>query len=155
MLASPQHNYYYLATQEFIWAHIEPNCSIVAACLPTYGPLLQTNTGFGKWMHSLRSLLPSGSGRSHGSSSRLWSRDSKKAGTGSASGLVMDGQGSGHWQKLGKGAESGDLAAHNVVVIAGGRTAAAAEEEDLEAGGQGRGPLGLNIAVKRGFGTEV
>lgn len=47
--------------------------------------------------------------------------------------------------------DEGDLVAHNVVDIEGGRTA----EEDLEAGAQGRGPVGLNIAVKRGFGTEV
>lgn len=86
------------------------------------------------------------------SSSRLWFRSSherKKGGTGSESALVMDSPSSGHWHKLGKMDES-DLVAHNVV-IEGGRTA----EEDLEAGAQGWGPVGLNIAVKRGFGTEV
>ncbi len=64
----------------------------------------------------------------------------------------MEGQGSGHWQKLGKGDEGGDLVAHNVVDIGGGRTA---EEEDLEACVQERGAARMNIAVKRGFGTEV
>lgn len=93
------------------------------------------------------------SGHSNGSSSRVWSRSSnerKKRGTGSESGLVMDGQGSGHWQKLGR-MDDGDLVAHNVVDIAGGRTA----EEDLEACVQERGAASLDIAVKRGLGTEV
>lgn len=102
-------------------------------------------------MQSLRSFITL-SGHAH-SSSHLWFRSSherKKGGTGSESALVMDSRSSGHWHKLGK-MDEGDLVAHNVVDIERGRTA----EEDLEAGAQGRGPVGLNIAVKRGFGTEV
>lgn len=30
-------------TQGFIWSHIEPNCSVIAACLPTYGPFFIGN----------------------------------------------------------------------------------------------------------------
>ena len=80
-------------------------------------------------MKSLRSFM-SLSGHSKGSS-HLWSRSSnerKKGGSDSESGLVIDGQGSGHWQKLGK-MDDGDLIAHNVVDIAGGPTT---EVEDLK-----------------------
>ncbi|KAH7117020.1 hypothetical protein B0J11DRAFT_593143 [Dendryphion nanum] len=34
-------NQYSYITKAFMWAEIEPNTSVVAACLPTYGPLFQ------------------------------------------------------------------------------------------------------------------
>ncbi|PVH94064.1 hypothetical protein DM02DRAFT_618862 [Periconia macrospinosa] len=36
-------NTYSSITVAFIWAEIEPNCSVIAACLPTYGPYFRAD----------------------------------------------------------------------------------------------------------------
>ena len=50
-------NDYSSVTSAFIWAEIEPNVSVVAACLPTYGPLFRAGAFFPTAMRSLRSIL--------------------------------------------------------------------------------------------------
>ena len=127
------------ATNEFIWAHIEPSCSILAACLPTYGPFFVGNPTFEKLLSGFRSFVfypsrASGSGKN-------------KGGTGSESGLVMDSKTSGKWPKL----EISGVPDTNSVEVAGGVTT---EEVDLEAQGERVALAPLQIAVKRGFGTD-
>ncbi|PSN61187.1 hypothetical protein BS50DRAFT_639440 [Corynespora cassiicola Philippines] len=48
-------NQYSNITTAFIWAEVEPNTSVVAACLPTYGPLFKENKLFTRVYRSLRS----------------------------------------------------------------------------------------------------
>lgn len=48
-------------TQSLIWSHIEPNCSIIAACLPTYGLLLKKRRSKFSKMRSPCSILSFGS----------------------------------------------------------------------------------------------
>ena len=133
---------YSSATNEFIWAHIEPSCSIVAACLPTYGPFFIGNQTFEKFLSGFRSLVsyqsrPSRSGKNTGG-----------IGIGSDSGLVMDSKTNGKWQKL----EISGVGDTNSVDIAGG--GANAEGGDLEAQEEGVAQAPLQIAVTRGFGTD-
>lgn len=51
----------------FIWKIIEPNASIIAACLPTYGPLLRGGRAPESIIRSVRSILSIGSHSSKGS----------------------------------------------------------------------------------------
>lgn len=44
-------------TQGFIWSHIEPNCSIIAACLPTYGPFFIGNETTSSLFKDIRSFF--------------------------------------------------------------------------------------------------
>lgn len=149
VLTGPRPNMFYNATRGFIWAHIEPNCSIVAACLPTYGPLFMENKNLAGWWASFRSFISLGSSQassSYGLRARAGVKE--KPGAASDSGLPLDSKGSRHWQKLGKS----DVTVNdtsNVVNITGDTRS---EEHDLEA--QHNGPEALRINVKRGFGAE-
>ena len=77
-----------VATKNSIWSVVEPNMSVVAACLPTFGPLYQHARSPGSMIKSLRSLLsPSSiSSKTTGKgdttlngSTELESRDSRSA----------------------------------------------------------------------------
>ncbi len=70
--------------------------------------------------------------------------------TGSEKALGPPAKGSGQWQKLGR-TDSSDNDTRNVVDIAGGMKP---EADDLEAQQKGTRTTPLQIAVKRGFGTE-
>ncbi|KAJ4298035.1 hypothetical protein N0V90_005934 [Kalmusia sp. IMI 367209] len=48
-------NQYSSITNAFIWAEVEPNAAVIAACLPTYGPLFKEGGLFPKILNSLRS----------------------------------------------------------------------------------------------------
>lgn len=50
-------NQYSTITRAFIWAEIEPNTSVIAACLPTFGPLFKEGGIFPRIINSLRSSL--------------------------------------------------------------------------------------------------
>jgi len=147
ILQSPTHNQYSYTTREFIWAHIEPNCSIVAACLPTYGPIFAGNKGLKGWLSSVRSFI---SLSSRTDSSHRFGSEYEMGVTSSEKALVLPAKGSGHWQKLGR-TDCSDNDTRNVVDIAGGRKP---EADDLEAQQKGTRTMPLQIAVKRGFGTE-
>ncbi|KAI0101406.1 hypothetical protein GGR51DRAFT_575064 [Nemania sp. FL0031] len=45
----------FVQSKQFIFLILEPNCSIIAACLPCYGPLIKLGHGPETW---LRSVLP-------------------------------------------------------------------------------------------------
>jgi hypothetical protein len=47
-------NMYSSITVAFIWAEVEPNCSVIAACLPTYGPLFKQGQFIPRVFSSLR-----------------------------------------------------------------------------------------------------
>ncbi|KAK0631017.1 hypothetical protein B0T17DRAFT_462298, partial [Bombardia bombarda] len=51
-------------SKQFIFMIIEPNCSIIAACLPCYGPLLAGGRRPESIIRSIRSLISIGSGGS-------------------------------------------------------------------------------------------
>ena len=63
-----------LISHGYLWSHVEPNCSIIAACLPTYGPLF-ADGGMASFFRSIRSLFSLGSAAS--SNDKLPSDDSK------------------------------------------------------------------------------
>ncbi|KAI1418753.1 hypothetical protein F5Y12DRAFT_781319 [Xylaria sp. FL1777] len=44
-------------SKQFIFLILEPNCSIIAACLPCYGPLLKTGRGPESLVRSVRSMF--------------------------------------------------------------------------------------------------
>jgi hypothetical protein len=52
-------NQYSSITRAFIWAEIEPNTSVIAACLPTYGPLVKEGGLAPRILQWLRSTLGS------------------------------------------------------------------------------------------------
>ena len=150
---------YYGATQEFIWAHIEPSCSILAACLPTYAPLFAGNKGLercmeyfvnanrtmGRWVSSLTSLNSYGR-RSSGNQSRENSRG--RGGNASDDESLVNSVRDRHLQKAYiPELQTGDN--YQMVTITGGT---GAKEGDLEAQRESSGPL--KIAVKKAFGTE-
>lgn len=56
-LADLGQNQYNSITVAFIWAEVEPNTSVVAACLPTYGPLFKEGTFFPSIVRSVRTAL--------------------------------------------------------------------------------------------------
>lgn len=149
VLTGPRPNLYYNATRGFIWAHIEPNCSIVAACLPTYGPLFMENKSLAGWWTSFRSFISLGSSQaSSGYGLRARASAKEKHGVSSDSGLALEGKGSGQWQKLGRS----DVTVNdtnNVINITGDTRS---ENDDLEAQCNSAEPL--RITVKRGFGAE-
>lgn len=60
-------NQYSSITTAFIWAEIEPNTSVIAACLPTYGPLFREGGIFPKLFQSLLTALGKSKGSAHGS----------------------------------------------------------------------------------------
>ena len=151
-----QGNRYNYATKEYIWAHIEPNCSIVAACLPTYAPILPGKASFEKWIDILRSFTSLGSRSTNSYASRSGRDVRKDHNTGSNSGLVLDSKSNGKWQKLDPGSLDGTY--EHSVDIAGvpmmGREdlGALTGQEDIEAGSHGIAPL--KIAVTREFGYD-
>ncbi|KAF2258953.1 hypothetical protein CC78DRAFT_476725 [Lojkania enalia] len=49
-------NLYSQITAAFIWAEIEPNVAVIAACLPCYGPIF-TDTRFARMIRSVKSIL--------------------------------------------------------------------------------------------------
>ena len=55
----PTANPYLKVTEGFIWAHIEPNASIIAACLPTYGIFFRTGRTAHSFIRSIRSRFGS------------------------------------------------------------------------------------------------
>ena len=140
-------NPYAKTTNEFIWAHIEPNCSIIAACLPTYGTLFSGAHIFDGLIHSLRSFMSLGSRSNKSSRFRASNDTSGRDGAGSSSGLAMDSKMNGHWQKLGR-SDLGDEGNHSVEIAGGTET----DHDDLEAQ-QARGTP-MKIAVTTGFGTN-
>lgn len=147
-------NRYSNATNEFVWAHIEPSCSIVAACLPTYGSFFAGNHTFEKFLTGFRSFIsrPAGSypsrrsaGVSGGSSGGGGSKNSKGGAARSDTGLTTDSKtNNGKWLNLGD---------TNSVDVAGG-AAGELKGLDLEAQELEGGGAPLQIAVTRGFGTE-
>ncbi|KAF2641483.1 hypothetical protein P280DRAFT_507031 [Massarina eburnea CBS 473.64] len=68
--SSTSENPYENVTAGFIWAHVEPNCSIIAACLPTYGTLFHSGRSLSSLFGSVRSIF-SISGRSGTNSTGL------------------------------------------------------------------------------------
>jgi hypothetical protein len=50
-------NTYSSVTLAFIWAEVEPNCSVIAACLPTYGPLFKEGQFVPRIFYSIKSKL--------------------------------------------------------------------------------------------------
>lgn len=46
-----------LQSRQFVFLIIEPNCSIIAACLPTYGPLFAGGRGLSSIVNSVRSVF--------------------------------------------------------------------------------------------------
>lgn len=56
-----------LTTQNFIWSRIEPCASIIAACLPTYGPLIPKGHFLASIIRSAISLVTLGSAGSKSS----------------------------------------------------------------------------------------
>ncbi|KAF2198219.1 hypothetical protein GQ43DRAFT_494122 [Delitschia confertaspora ATCC 74209] len=85
----PTANPYANISRGFIWAHIEPNCSIIAACLPTYGPLFHNGRSAHSLIRSLRSALFSGStknGSSAGASKGFSSGSTQQLTIGSTQG---------------------------------------------------------------------
>jgi len=146
-VVSTNGNQYQYATNEFIWAHIEPNCSIVAACLPTYGPFFASNSSLTKWVGSLRTFVSYGINRSNKSYVLRSSSDpSGRGGMGSDSGLVMDRKRNRYWQKLER-SDVGDTGNHSVDIEGGLQT----NSEHLETTHEGVTPM--KIVVTRGFGT--
>jgi hypothetical protein len=47
------YNNYAVIADSFIWAEVEPNTSVIAACLPTYGPLFREGGLFPRWLGSV------------------------------------------------------------------------------------------------------
>jgi hypothetical protein len=50
-------NQYSTFTPAFIWAEVEPNMSVIAACLPTYGPLFKNGGIFPRMANSIKSMF--------------------------------------------------------------------------------------------------
>ncbi|MCJ1438188.1 hypothetical protein MMC27_007575 [Xylographa pallens] len=71
-------------TNGFIWSNIEPNCSVIAACLPTYGPIFagRRQKGGISFFSSLRARILSLSGGSSKGGSK-----GSKGGSKNSSGL--------------------------------------------------------------------
>jgi hypothetical protein len=136
------------ATAGFIWSHIEPNCSVIAACLPTYGTLF---TG----SYSVNSLV-----QRLGSFMSLGSRSSKnKTGGGSNSGtgggtssLIPNASqpGANYEMRSSKNAWQKLDASNNSVEITSDRPEFMS---DLEAQKEDRSYYG--ISVRREFGSQV
>ena len=133
------------ATRGYIWSHIEPNCSIVAACLPTYGNLF---TGKHTIFSSLRSFFTLGS--------RYGSSNSKTRGGDNPSETSILGTANKSnnsrkaWQKLDRSIDN------NIVEITAPAPAQRADidgNEDLEAGMDS--VRLVRIDITREFGSEV
>lgn len=132
--SSRQTNRYTYLTQGNIWAAIEPNCSVIAACLPTFGPLFTNDRSSGSRFRSLRSFL---------SFKCWWPIDRKTAvdsvqNSGRESTNIERITAGKAWQKI----ES----SNNSVNIASARP----ERGNVEA----QPELSMNILVTRGFGSE-
>ncbi|KAL8665790.1 MAG: hypothetical protein Q9202_001912 [Teloschistes flavicans] len=166
MWADSGRSLYYGATQidhgtiqEIIWSHIEPDCSILAACLPTYAPLVggkagpklwpesvvSANRTMGRWVSSLAS--PGSHGR------RLSGNRSKDVSHGRGDNVSDDeslvgGARDGQWQNaFVPEPRAGDT--YHMVTITGGT---GKEDGDLE--GQLGSPAPLKISVKKDFDIE-
>ena len=121
-------------TQGYLWSEIEPNCSVIAACLPTFGPLFTHGRSTVSRFHSLRSFL---------SFTYWWPVDRKTAVNGVQNSgrestdieRITAGQA---WQKIER--------SNNSVNIASARP----ERDNVE----GQPELSTNILVTRGFGSE-
>jgi hypothetical protein len=66
-----------LQSQNFIFMLIEPNCSVIAACLPCYGPLVRGGRSQLSLIHSVRSLFSLRSRTSQGSTGNRGSEGSR------------------------------------------------------------------------------
>ncbi len=62
-----------------IFVAVEPNCSIIAACLPCYGPLLEKGRALDSLICSIRSVLSLGSRTSNSRSPRGSNGTSKRS----------------------------------------------------------------------------
>ena len=124
------------ATNGFIWAHIEPSCSVIAACLPTYGPFfINSRYSLGGLLSSLRSFMSLGS---RSPSSR-------------EEGLISDPKSSGQDLELSNGRNAWvklDAGGNNVEIRGVSRNTS---ESDLEE----HSAMPPRIQVRREFGSEV
>ncbi|KAH5254333.1 hypothetical protein HBI25_136520 [Parastagonospora nodorum] len=57
VLSSAGNGAVHLQSKNFVFMLIEPNCSVIAACLPCYGPLLRNGRSQMSLVHSVRSLF--------------------------------------------------------------------------------------------------
>ena len=126
-------------SQQYIWTHIEPNCSIIAACLPTYGPLFKGHSA-DSFIAGLRSFFsvsswstgPRGSGKGSGKDG---GKDSER--------LTLQGQRLKRdtaWQKLEHGKNT-------TVEIAGGKKM---DDDKLES----RELSQMELGVTKGYGSQ-
>ncbi|KAL2038434.1 hypothetical protein N7G274_008773 [Stereocaulon virgatum] len=134
---------YDAATKGFIWSHIEPNCSVIAACLPTFGNLF---TGKHITLSSFRGFFfigsRSGSSNSNingGSENSILGNSNKSQNSRKA------------WQILDKNVNN-----NSVEITAQRQRAKSEEEEDLEAGMEMEMEIErpMRIDVTREFGSE-
>ncbi|ORY13611.1 hypothetical protein BCR34DRAFT_599781 [Clohesyomyces aquaticus] len=65
-LTSLGQNQYSSVTKAFIWAEVEPNASVIAACLPTYGPFFSETGIVSSFIRSLRSAWYTSTGSRKG-----------------------------------------------------------------------------------------
>ncbi|PYH91564.1 hypothetical protein BO71DRAFT_486146 [Aspergillus ellipticus CBS 707.79] len=90
-------NRYSVVTTAFTWGTIEPNASIIAACLPTYGHFFSAGRGLRTFVHSFFSHWTL---RSSGSSSRKQASSAKSTTLNSSSqGSYAPTRLSGKWQQ--------------------------------------------------------
>lgn len=129
------------ATAGYIWSHIEPNCSVIAACLPTYGPFFTGGRSTDSLFKNLRSFLSLGS-RSSSSSSKGSTGVSSEGKGGSS---IHSGQMNSGDAYANKATAAGGQKGHRVQIAVRPR-----DNWDLEA--QETAPM--EVAVTRSFGTE-
>ncbi|CAG9946710.1 unnamed protein product [Clonostachys rosea f. rosea IK726] len=91
-------NNIFLQSKQFIFMIIEPNCSIIAACLPCYGPLVSGGHSLGSIFNSIRSMfsLRSGSG-----SKQLTTTSQEHIAIGDTSKVQYDVEMQPHWSGYG------------------------------------------------------
>lgn len=121
-------------TQGYIWSEIEPNCSVIAACLPTFGPLFTNGRSTVSRFRSPRSFL---------SFKCWWPIDRKTA----VDGVQDSGRESTNMERITAGKAWQKIErSNNSVNIASARP----ERDNVEA----QPELSTNILVTRGFGSE-
>ena len=67
-------NQYSSITSAFIWSEIEPNTSVIAACLPTYGPFFKENGVVPRFVHSVKSSLGMSTASERGADASMQSK---------------------------------------------------------------------------------
>ncbi|KAL9578769.1 MAG: hypothetical protein Q9212_005510 [Teloschistes hypoglaucus] len=146
-------------SKEIIWSQIELSCSILAACLPTYAPLLTHKGRLDRWMGHLvsangtmgRLVSSLTSLNSHGRRSRenrIGDTIGGRGGTARDDEYLVNGRRDSRWQKTYiQDSRVGET--YHVVTIAGGTSK---EDKDLEAQEGTSAPL--KITVKTDFAIE-